>query len=523
MLAVALLLTTLTACKDDDRGGNGSSGGSGSGNQLTSITLVEEGITEMVLELNWNGSALDRVNVKECTSAGQLRNTAYAQANYNNQGLIESILLHSYEKGGDTYIDLFYGNGQLEELRADGQSYFMHFDNQGLLSSITDANGQGITLSWSGGNFTRITSDGETVRLSYNGLTFPLNALLSSAGIGASLNCPTSIISPDGDNISIDYESNSGLPSVATINYGDNDGSMQIYFRYADGTGGQAPAPVAAVYVYWHAYNYSGGYVEDQNGNRNAERRLAVGSTLTLSAVPYSGYSFSGWTDGNTQNPRTITVNNNVTEYAAIFTSDGGGGSSSGNSVSFNYTNWSNVYVLGDKFTRFSQANNTLLGRLFSVSNPSSYSEKPWMKIQLENLTNGSNYYNINTENGVINGDYTLIEYCENSYLTSTGSDGTTSYYGDWWGKYVNVDVTSYNFGTHTFTLNLYGTFYDAYDHFVNGTAVSECATRWVDVQLTNVSFEEYSSSKSPFTKSHSHPLAQQPLRKNSNQILTLK
>ena len=43
------------------------------------------------------------------------------------------------------------------------------------------------------------------------------------------------------------------------------------------------------------------------------------GATATLIASPAKGYSFSQWSDGNTENPRTLTLNDNLT-LTAIFT-----------------------------------------------------------------------------------------------------------------------------------------------------------------------------------------------------------
>ena len=42
------------------------------------------------------------------------------------------------------------------------------------------------------------------------------------------------------------------------------------------------------------------------------------GAVTEISAIPYAGYVFTGWNDGNTQNPRTITVTGNAT-YTANF------------------------------------------------------------------------------------------------------------------------------------------------------------------------------------------------------------
>lgn len=50
---------------------------------------------------------------------------------------------------------------------------------------------------------------------------------------------------------------------------------------------------------------------------------FTLGQTTTLTAVPNSGYHFVQWQDGNTSNPRTITVTANA-EYTAYFAEDQG-------------------------------------------------------------------------------------------------------------------------------------------------------------------------------------------------------
>ena len=47
----------------------------------------------------------------------------------------------------------------------------------------------------------------------------------------------------------------------------------------------------------------------------------AAGATATLTATPNTGYHFVQWQDGNTQNPRTITVTGDAT-YTAAFAPD---------------------------------------------------------------------------------------------------------------------------------------------------------------------------------------------------------
>ena len=55
-----------------------------------------------------------------------------------------------------------------------------------------------------------------------------------------------------------------------------------------------------------------------QNGTVTGANDYEFGSTATLEATANTGYEFSGWSDGNTDNPRTVTVENNAT-YTAEF------------------------------------------------------------------------------------------------------------------------------------------------------------------------------------------------------------
>lgn len=53
------------------------------------------------------------------------------------------------------------------------------------------------------------------------------------------------------------------------------------------------------------------------------------GTELRIWGTPETGYQFSRWDDGNTDNPRTITVTGNKV-YTAIFSTIGGGGDNPG-------------------------------------------------------------------------------------------------------------------------------------------------------------------------------------------------
>ncbi len=45
---------------------------------------------------------------------------------------------------------------------------------------------------------------------------------------------------------------------------------------------------------------------------------FASGTQVSLTATPSSGYSFSGWSNGSTTNPLTITLNSNTSITAKL-------------------------------------------------------------------------------------------------------------------------------------------------------------------------------------------------------------
>jgi hypothetical protein len=60
-------------------------------------------------------------------------------------------------------------------------------------------------------------------------------------------------------------------------------------------------------------------FTEDENmGIVTGGGRYKIFSEATIEAIPYYGYEFIAWTDGNTENPRIIVVTEDA-EYEAIF------------------------------------------------------------------------------------------------------------------------------------------------------------------------------------------------------------
>lgn len=136
------------------------------------------------------------------------------------------------------------------------------------------------------------------------------------------------------------------------------------------------------------------------------------GNTTTLEAIPNLGYSFTQWQDGNTENPRTITVTGSAT-YTAIFTLIDYTISVSANpSYAGNVSGGGNTFHYGDNCTVIAQ-------------NVYGYTFGNWS----ENGTAVS--YDANYQ-FTVTGDRTLVaNFTTNQYIINTGvtpqNSGTVS------------------------------------------------------------------------------------------------
>ena len=78
---------------------------------------------------------------------------------------------------------------------------------------------------------------------------------------------------------------------------------------------------------------------DDSMGSVMGSGEYAEGSEVTLAAIPANGYRFVRWNDGNTENPRRVTVTGDMT-FVAEFELDGSAVESPGNDAM-------RVYVVG--------------------------------------------------------------------------------------------------------------------------------------------------------------------------------
>lgn len=102
---------------------------------------------------------------------------------------------------------------------------------------------------------------------------------------------------------------------VKRVHTGDHS-TTTTYYEYVDGTG---KSQMPQMCIIESATN------NDSWGQVRGGGLYASGSTVILYAEALSDYTFQQWSDGNTENPRTITANGNAT-YTAMFASNSGGG-----------------------------------------------------------------------------------------------------------------------------------------------------------------------------------------------------
>ncbi|MBP5677973.1 MAG: leucine-rich repeat domain-containing protein [Bacteroidales bacterium] len=71
-------------------------------------------------------------------------------------------------------------------------------------------------------------------------------------------------------------------------------------------------------YMGMSTYTITASSADPSMGTVTGSGSYVTGSTVTLTAMPNTGHHFVQWQDGNTQNPRTVTVTDNAT-YMATF------------------------------------------------------------------------------------------------------------------------------------------------------------------------------------------------------------
>lgn len=158
-----------------------------------------------------------------------------------------------------------------------------------------------------------------------------------------------------------------------------------------------------------------------QNGTVTGADDYEFGSSATLTATANTGYQFSGWSDGNTDNPRSVTVEDNVTytaEFAPIMytitTKAENGSVNGGGSAAYNSTViLEAVAAQGYQFKQWSDGVKTA-SRTITVTQDATYTAE-FEKVTALTIT-------IVAENGKVDGVKTSYAYNELATLTAVAN-----------------------------------------------------------------------------------------------------
>ena len=473
---------------EDDNGG-GANGRSGK--KLAKVTRVHGvgGSQTNVEELRftWDGDKLAKIDLWD----GDVLEES-ADFTYDSRGLSEI-------RSTDYRFVFDYANGRVKEIALYYGGIYrwtatVSYNALGNISNVGLSDGSDMNFTWRNGNVVEheVVSEGRNT-YTYDSKSNPFNmecaffmalraeeyAYFSNNNVLEKRWIPLNGSSSDR-TYTYTYDESNTWP--VTCSYTSSGESGTDYYLYADGTGsagpgggGQTSYTVSVV-----ANNSSYGYVTGGG-------TYAAGSTATITAYPYSGYQFSHWNDGNTSNPRTITVTGNAT-YTAYFTASGGGGSST-TSVTFGSSTWSNVYPNTQYGIKYYTAYDVLAGNLFENTNYN----YPYIYMQIGDPSVGTTSMPVG-DDGYISGNYNVLEYYENTSLMSV-SNGDTTYYGDWWGKSATVTFASLDFNAHTANLTVNATMFDAYGAFIDQEGIDGAETRSLVISLPSLNFTQASKA----------------------------
>ena len=495
MMVAAMVMTgcdKVNNLVDDEDGDGGGSTNWRSGKKVDKVTWVydEGGSQTYVSEqrFNWDGDKLTKIDIYDGGVYEESVNFTYGDKGLSEIRSTAYRYVLSYMGSRVSSIDYYYdGNYRWNAT--------LTYNPLGQISKVNVDNGDFVfNLTWNNGNVMEreVVSEGRNT-YAYDSKSNPFN--MAYAYFMALMDEDFSLFSDNNvmeyrwiplsgssSNRTYTYTYDESNTWPVTCSYTSSGGSGTYYYLYADGTGSSGPGGggQTSYTVTVNTANSSQGYVSGSG-------TYAAGSTATITAYPYSGYQFSHWNDGNTSNPRTITVTGNAT-YTAYFTASGGGGSST-TSVTFGSSTWSNVYPNTQYGIKYYTAYDVLAGNLFENTNYN----YPYIYMQIGDPSVGTTSMPVG-DDGYISGNYNVLEYYENTSLMSV-SNGDTTYYGDWWGKSATVTFASLDLNAHTANLTVNATMFDAYGAFINDEGIDGASTRNLVISLPNLTFTQASKA----------------------------
>lgn len=214
----------------------------------------------------------------------------------------------------------------------------------------------------------------------------------------------------------------------------------------------------------------------------------ADGATATLSATPKDGYFFVKWQDGNTDNPRTITVTADATytaEFAAIPVVPGV-------KVTFN----TDIYDAGAYNGVY-----TALYNAWEVTAAKTNGNYPYADVAMYTGTSTGSHTDQVENDGQFaqESDFGWVEYYLEGYVYF--QDAPDTHYGDWWAKNATVKVTAFDATALNMTANVNATMFDVIGAFgEGGTGLDAAPTVPMILDMTSIDLQ---SSKGFTPKKH--------------------
>ena len=187
-----------------------------------------------------------------------------------------------------------------------------------------------------------------------------------------------------GDQITLSYTPAGGYGFVNWTGTGSDYVSNNV-FTVPNGTNGTTYT-VQANFAPTHTMTVTADPVA--GGTVTGSGTYAEGTNVTLTATPNSGYSFSRWSDGNTSNPRNVTMGNADATYTAEFLQQ---------LYDFEYRfTWEDMVDCGQKYSSSGFNNKHYVLRTKVMKNTNSY---PGLRIdmvtsQSNNKSQGYRTYN---------------------------------------------------------------------------------------------------------------------------------
>ncbi len=212
-------------------------------------------------------------------------------------------------------------------------------------------------------------------------------------------------------------------------------------------------------------------------------------TTVTLVATANEGYEFVEWNDGNTDNPRIITVTENA-NYTATFQEV----SKPGVAVTFGATSWDAASIDAAYFATYGAYD------IYAMKDASGQS-LPIVDVCAYATQVGSH-------TDAFDGDYwsnDIFSYLE-YYNEQPLSDGTYQY-GDWWGKSATINVSAFDATAMTMSANVTATMFDAYNALVEGAGMDAAPTTNMTVAMKAISMTAASKKAFQAKKFHGQKL----------------